>query len=92
MNVDYENLENDVASGLFRESLREELLFGFRQIHQSGERLPLASYYAAQIAEIVTRGAAEPLDKDLAFHLYQEILLAVEAARAEVLGEPLTSS
>ena len=33
MNVDYENLEDDVANGLFRESLREELLFGFRQIH-----------------------------------------------------------
>lgn len=92
MNVDYENLENDVASGLFRESLREELLFGFRQIQQTGERLPTASHYAAQIAEIVNRGAAEPLDKDLAFHLYQEILLAVEAARADVLGEPLLSS
>ena len=92
MNVDYENLENDVANGLFRESLREELLFGFRQIHQSGERLPLASYYAAQIADIVNRGAAEPLNKDLAFNVYQEILLAVEAARAEVLGEPPLSS
>jgi hypothetical protein len=92
MNVDYENLENDVASGLFRESLREELLFGFRQIQQTGERLPAASHYAAQIAEIVNRGAAEPLDKDLAFHLYQEILLAVEAARAGVLGEPLPPS
>ena len=92
MNVDYESLEDDVANGLFRESLREELLFGFRQIHNSGERLPLASYYAAQIADIVNRGAAEPLNKDLAFHLYQEILLAVEAARAEVLGEkPLSS-
>ena len=92
MNVDYKSLESDVANGLFRESLREELLFGFRQIHNSGERLPLASYYAAQIADIVNRGAAEPLDKDLAFHLYQEILLAVETARAEVLGEeiPLT--
>ena len=83
MNVDYKSLESDVANGLFRESLREELLFGFWQIHNSGERLPLASYYAAQIADIVNRGAAEPLDKDLAFHLYQEILLAVEAARAE---------
>jgi hypothetical protein len=92
MNVDYENLEADVASGVFRESLREELLFGFRQIHQSGERLPLASYYAAQIADIVNRGAAEPLNKDLAFHMYQEILLAVEAARASVLGEPQTLS
>jgi hypothetical protein len=92
MNVDYENLENDVANGLFRESLREELLFGFRQIQQSGERLPLASYYAAQIAEIVNRGAAQPLNKELAFNVYQEILLAVEAARAEVLGSSPTSS
>jgi len=92
MNVDYENLENDVANGIFRESLREELLFGFRQIHQTGERLPTASHYAAQIAEIVNRGAAEPLNKDLAFHVYQEILLAVEAARAEVLGEKQLSS
>jgi hypothetical protein len=92
MNVDYENLENDVVSGVFRESLREELLFGFRQIHQTGERLPLASYYAAQIAEIVNRGSAEPLNKDLAFHVYQEILLAVEEARAEVLGEPIAPS
>ena len=92
MNVDYENLEDDVASGLFRESLREELLFGFRQIHQSGERLPLASYYATQIAEIVNRGAVEPLNSDLAFHLYQEILLAVEAARADVLGQAIPPS
>jgi hypothetical protein len=92
MNVDYESLEDDVANGLFRESLREELLFGFRQIHNSGERLPLASYYAAQIADIVNRGAAEPLNKDLAFNLYQEILLAVEAARAEVLGEEIPSA
>jgi hypothetical protein len=91
MNVDYKTLEDDVANGLFRESLREELLFGFRQIQQTGERLPTASHYAAQIAEIVNRGAAEPLNKDLAFHLYQEILLAVEAARAEVLGEPQLS-
>ena len=92
MNVDYKSLESDVANGLFREWLREELLFGFRQIHNAGERLPLASYYAAQIADIVNRGAAEPLNKDLAFHLYQEILLAVETARAEVLGEEIKSS
>ena len=92
MNIDYQNLENDVASGLFRESLKEELLFGFRQIHQSGDRLPPASHYAAQIAEIVNRGAAEPPNSDLAFHLYQEILLAVEAARDEVLGQPAPPS
>jgi hypothetical protein len=92
MNVDYESLEDDVANGLFRESLREELLFGFRQLHNSGERLPLASYYAAQIAGIVNSGAAEPLNKELAFNLYQEILLAVEAARAEVLGEEIPTA
>jgi hypothetical protein len=92
MNVDYENLENDVANGSFRETLREELIFGFRQLHQSGERLPLASYLAAQIAEVVNRGAAEPIGSDLAFHLYQEILAAVEAAREQVMGEPIPAS
>ncbi len=92
MNVDYENLENDVASGSFRETLREELIFGFRQLHQSGERLPLPSYLAAQIAEVVNRGAAEPIGTDLAFHLYPEILAAVEAARDQVMGEPIPAS
>jgi hypothetical protein len=92
MNVDYANLENDVANGVFRETLREELIFGFRQIHQSGERLPLPSYMAAQIAEVVNRGAEEPINSDLAFLLYQEILLAVEAARDQVLGEEQLSS
>ena len=92
MNVDYASLSGDVATGLFRENLKEELMAGFRQIRESGERLPTASHYASQIAEIVSRGAAAPLDPELAFNLYQEILLAVEAARAEVLGEPLLPS
>ena len=87
MNVDYASLEDDVRTGAFRQTLEEELTIGFRQLQMAGERLPPASYYAAQIAEIVNRGAAEPLDADLAFHVYQEILLAVEAARATVLGE-----
>lgn len=87
MNVDYEHLERDVESGLFREMLREELVAGFRQIHATGERLPLASHYAAQIAEIVARGATQPIAQELAFNVYQEILSAVEAARAEVLGD-----
>jgi hypothetical protein len=87
MNVDYSNLERDLVSGLFRQMLREELTAGFRQIQASGERLPLASHYASQIAEIVNRGAGEPLNSELSFELYQEILDAVEAARAEVLGE-----
>ncbi len=89
MNIDYPSLESDLETGLFRESLKEELAAGFRQIRDSGERLPTASHYASQIAEIVSRGAAEPLAPELAFNLYQEILAAVEAARAEVLGEPV---
>jgi hypothetical protein len=45
---------------MFRESLKEELIAGFRQIQASGERLP-ASHYASQIAEIVSKGATGPL-------------------------------
>lgn len=90
MNVDYDNLERDIATGMFREMLREELVSGFRQIQSSGERLPAASHYASQIAEIVSRGAAAPLRPELAFELYQEVLEAVEAARALVLGEQQT--
>jgi hypothetical protein len=87
MNVDYENLERDLTTGLFREMLKEELAAGFRQIQATGDRLPAASHYASQIAEIVSRGASGPLRPELAFELYQEILDAVEAARAMVLGE-----
>jgi hypothetical protein len=87
MNVDYENLERDLTTGMFREMLKEELIAGFRQIQASGERLPLASHYASQIAEIVSRGASGPLPAELAFDLYQEILDAVENARTTVLGE-----
>lgn len=87
MNVDYENLERDLTTGMFREMLKEELIAGFRQIQATGERLPLPSHYASQIAEIVSRGASGPLRPELAFELYQEILDAVEAARATVLGQ-----
>ena len=89
MNVDYENLERDLTTGMFREMLKEELVAGFRQIQATGERLPSASHYASQIAEIVSRGASGPLRPEVAFELYQEILDAVEAARAAVLGEEL---
>lgn len=89
MNVDYATLDADILSGAFRQMLEEELTVGFRMLQQAGERLPLASYYASKIAEIVDAGAAEPLHRDLKFHVYQEILAAVEAARARVLGEPV---
>jgi hypothetical protein len=85
MNIDYANLDAEVENGLFRQRLEEELTLGFRQIHDAGERLPLASYYAAQIAEIVNRDVE--LAPELKYNLYQEILLACERARATVLGE-----
>lgn len=87
MNIDYENLETDIESGVFREELKEELTVGFRQIQMIGERLPTASHYASQIATIVGNGATEPLSAELAFNVYQEILAAVESARATVLCE-----
>jgi hypothetical protein len=86
MNIDYQNLESDIYDGTFRQKLEEELTFGFRQIHRSGERLPLASHYAAQIAEIVNKDVE--LRAEVKYELYQEILAAVEKARAAVLGEP----
>jgi hypothetical protein len=85
MNIDYENLERDINDGTLRLNLQEELIVGFRQIQQAGERLPLASHYAAQIAEIINRQA--DLTSAVQFELYQEVLEAVESARVAVLGE-----
>ena len=85
MNIDDENLEREVFEGTFKTRLEEELIIGFRQIVQTGERLPLASHYASQIAEIVNRDRVLP--EYLKFELYQEVLAAVEAARATALGE-----
>jgi hypothetical protein len=85
--IDYDTLEHEIESGAFRLRLESELTNGFRQLHASGERLPTASHYASQIAEIVSRGAESPLSTDLAFYVYQEILAACEHARAAVLGE-----
>jgi hypothetical protein len=85
MNIDYENIERDINDGTLRRNLEEELIAGFRQIQQAGERLPLASHYAAQIAEIINRNAT--LTSAMQFELYQEVLEAVEAARVAVLGE-----
>ena len=41
MNIDYDRLLRDLKSGVFRQRLEEELTSGFRQIQQSGERLPV---------------------------------------------------
>jgi len=85
MNIDYDTLEQDVIDGTFRQRLENELTLGFQQLHDSGERLPPASHYASQIAEIVNRDVQ--LSEELKYNLYQEILLACENARAAVLGE-----
>ena len=87
IDIDYATLEHEIESGAFRLRLESELTDGFRHLHESGERLPTASHYASQIAEIVSRGAVTPLHPDLAFNVYQEILAACEHARAAVLGE-----
>ena len=85
MNIDYDNLEHEVEGGAFRRKLQDELVPGFQQIRDSGERLPPASHFAAQIAEIVNRDVS--LGETLKYELYQEILAACEHARAAVLGE-----
>jgi hypothetical protein len=85
MNIDYENIESDIADGTLRLNLEEELVAGFRQIQQAGERLPVASHYAAQISEIINRNAT--LSSTMQFELYQEVLEAVEGARIKVLGQ-----
>ncbi len=87
IDVDYRTLVTDLEEGTFRQRLEEELVTGFQAIRDSGERLPTASHYASQIAEIISRGAPVPLAPGTAFDLYQEILLACEQARATVLGE-----
>lgn len=85
MKIDYETITEDVLDGSFRSKLETELVIGFREIHASGERLPPASHFASQIAEIVNRDAE--IAPELKYELYQEILAACEHARATVLGE-----
>jgi hypothetical protein len=87
MNVDYQRLEDAILDGTFRSELETELTVGFRVLRMAGERLPVASHYASQIAEIVNNGAAVPLRRELAYQVYLDILAAVEASRDTVLGE-----
>jgi hypothetical protein len=87
MNVDYKAIEEKILDGSFRSELEDELTVGFRTLRMAGERLPVASHYASQIAEIVAKGAPAPMRPELAYQVYLEILAAVEDARANVLGE-----
>ena len=84
MNVDYSSLEEKILDGSFRAELEAELTVGFRTIQMSGERLPLASYYASQIAGIVARGSPVPMRPELAYQVYLDVLAAVESARDKV--------
>jgi hypothetical protein len=88
MNIDYANLEQDVESGELRTRLTTELTVGFRLMHEAGDAVPPASYYATKIAEIIHSNAEQEISKDLAYYIYQEVLLACEDARANVLGKP----
>ena len=87
MNVDYENLEASILDGSFRAELETELTIGFRAMRMSGDPLPLATYYAAQMAEIVGKAAPEPMRPELAYQVYLDILAATEGARSTVMAE-----
>ncbi len=87
MNVDYAALEDKILDGSFRAELEAELTIGFRTIWMAGERMPVASHYAAQIAEIVAKDAPSPMRPELAYQVYLEILAAVGAAREAALAD-----
>jgi hypothetical protein len=87
MNVDYQRIEDKILDGTFRSDLEEELTVGFRQLLMSGERLPVPTHYASQIAEIVAKGSPVPMRPELAYQVYLDVLAAVEDARATVLAE-----
>ena len=89
LNIDYGALEKDLAAGTLQQKLREELERGFREMHERGEALPPPSYYASRISEIIYTNAERELSKEMAFDLYQAVLLACEHTRAAVLGEEL---
>jgi len=87
IDIDYQNLPEEIESGVFRNRLKEALLQGFQDLVDEGERLPPVSYYAAKMAEIVSAGSPVPLEKEFAFNLFQEISIACEEARNDVLGD-----
>ena len=87
MNVDYKALEDKILDGTFRSELEDELTAGLRTLQMPGERLPVATHYASQIAEIISRGSPVPMRPELSYQVYLEVLAAVEAARVTVLAE-----
>lgn len=87
MNIDYASLANDLDSGTLRERLRAELATGFRLMVEAGDAVPPASYFATKITEIIYASRDREIEANTQYDLYQEVLLACEEARREVLGE-----
>ena len=69
------------------ERLAAELVTGFRLMVEAGEPVPPASYFATKIAEIIHASRDREIEANTQYDLYQEILLACEDARREVLGD-----
>lgn len=87
MNIDYEKLVGDLDSGELRARLQSELVTGFKLMIEAGEPVPPASYFATKIAEIIYESRDREIESSTQYDLYQEVLLACEEARREVLGE-----
>jgi len=90
MNIDYASLAGALDSGQLREQLRSELVTGFRLMVEAGDPIPPASYFATKIAEIIYASRDREIESNTQYDLYQEVLLACEEARREVLGEEPT--
>lgn len=87
MNIDYTSLEGDLDSGELRERLKAELVTGFRLMVEAGHPVPPASYFATKVTEVIYASRDREIEANRQYDLYQEVLLACEEARREVLGE-----
>lgn len=90
MDIDYEKLSGDLESGELRARLRQELVVGFRLMLEAGDPVPPASYFATKITEIIYESRDREIESNRQYDLYQEVLLACEEARAEVVGDEPT--
>jgi hypothetical protein len=87
VDLHYSRLLDEIEKGTLRATLERELTEGFQRMHAEGDALPPASYYAARISEIIERNSEQPLSKEDAFNLYQEVVIACDQARRNVLGD-----
>ncbi|HXI13316.1 MAG TPA: hypothetical protein VNM92_11850 [Thermoanaerobaculia bacterium] len=88
MDIDYQSLGHELTDGTFESRLERELTEGFRLLADAGNPLPLPSYYATKIAEIIHAGLPVALTKDAEWELYQSIVAACEKAWENVTGTP----